>query len=113
MYGLDDGIIRSKLALTSSLKAKRPRTRVATTHASNTAARLLKMNRSTTLPERVSKSLRFPITGMAAFPTWPLLIRMCPSKRLGVERGDLDRGDAVDTGQGDRLRAARNSAQHL
>src|SRR5882672_6818223 len=99
MYGLDDGIIRSKLALTSSLKAKKPRTRVATTHASSTAARLLKMNLSTRLPERVSKSRRFPTTGMAAFPTWPLLIRLCPSKRLGVERGDLDRRNAVHAGQ--------------
>src|SRR3990167_2951315 len=64
MYGLALGIIRSKLALTSSRVAKKPSTSVASRHATTTSMRLLKTIRSRSPPDDLSKSRRFGITGI-------------------------------------------------
>lgn len=64
MYGLELGIIRSKLALTSSREAKKPRINVASRQATTTSARLLKIIRSKSPPDAMSKSRRSGTTGM-------------------------------------------------
>src|SRR5690606_2998004 len=95
MYGLELGIIRSKLAFTSRREAKKPSTNVASRQATTTRARLLKIIRSKSPPDVMSKSRRSGTTGIPLLyfcsTIFPISQRVQQAKSVRLGNGDNPR----------------------
>ena len=86
MYGWLCGIIFSKLALsTSRVMPRYARTTVAAAQTITTASRLLKIRRSSKLPDFWSKSVADLTTGIVSTGLWAEAMAMCALRASSVE----------------------------
>ena len=110
MYGWLCGIIRSKLALSVSFAAATiASTTVITPQTTTTASRLLKISRSSRLPELRSKSARSRTTGMRSSESVPMAM-VSPVLLVQRLRADPARAGDIDCilfGADDRRRRRR------